>query len=221
MCCAILTSTRVKLAPRKTVPFNLKLNNMIAKEAIVPTGIIFFINIGFTAINAFLLVYSEERGIVGGSLFFTVYALTLLATRPAIGRLTERFGFAKIGIPSVLMTACSFVLIAFSDNLLMLLFAAFVNAFGYGSIQPMLQSLCMKAVPPERRGSASGTSYIGTDAATIIGPMLCGKVADMIGYTPVMWLVMTIPVFAGMATIFLFRNKIKKIEQGFLARLDD
>lgn len=221
MCCAILTSTRVKLAPRKAVPFNLKLNNVIAKEALVPTGIIFFINIGFTAINAFLLVYSEERGIVGGSLFFTVYALTLLATRPAIGRLTERFGFAKIGIPSVLMTACSFVLIAFSDNLLMLLFAAFVNAFGYGSIQPMLQSLCMKAVPPERRGSASGTSFIGTDAATIIGPMLCGKVADMIGYTPVMWLVMTIPVFAGMATIFLSRNKIKKIEQGFLARLDD
>lgn len=220
MCCAILISTRVKLAPRKTVPFSLKLSNMIAKEALVPAGIIFFINMGFTAINAFLLVYSEERGIVGGSLFFTVYALTLLATRPAIGKLTERFGFTKIGIPSVLMTACSFVLIAFSDNLLILLLAAFVNAFGYGSIQPMLQSLCMKSVPPERRGSASGTNFIGTDAATIIGPMVCGKVSDIVGYTPAMWLVMTIPIFAGMATIFLTRNKIQKIEQGFLAGSD-
>lgn len=217
MCCAILASTRVKLAPRKNVPFSLKLSNMIAREALTPAVIIFFVNMGFTAINAFLLVYSEERGIVGGSLFFTVYALTLLATRPVIGRLTERFGFAKVSIPAVLMTACSFVLIAFSENLYVLLLAAFVNAFGYGSIQPMLQSLCMKSVPPERRGSASGTSFIGTDAATILGPMLCGKVADMVGYTPVMWLAMTVPIFAGVATIFLSRNRIKRIEQGFLA----
>lgn len=220
MCCAIFLSTRIKLAPRKSIPFSLKLSNMIAKEAVVPAVITFFINIGFTSISAFLLVYSEERGIVGGSLFFTVYALTLLATRPLVGKLTERFGFAKVGIPSVLMTACSFVLIAYSEGLLMLLVAAVCNAFGYGAIQPMLQSLCMKSVPPERRGSASGTNYIGTDAATIIGPMICGKVADIMGYTPVMWLAMTVPIFVAAAAIFLFRNKIKKIEQNFLARTE-
>lgn len=218
MCCAILLSTRVKLAPRKNVPFSLKLSNMVAKEAFVPACIIFFINMGFTAINAFLLVYSEEHSIVGGSLFFTVYAATLLATRPIIGRMTERFGFTKVAIPSVLMTACSFVLIAFSQNLFTLLLAAFVNAFGYGAIQPMLQSLCMKSVPSERRGSASGTAFIGTDAATIIGPMVCGKVADVAGYTPIMWLVMTIPIFVGMLTIFLSRKKIRRIEQDFLAK---
>lgn len=218
MCCAIFAATRIKLAPRKRVPFSLKLSNMIAKEAVVPAIITFFINIGFTSISAFLLVYSEERGIVGGSLFFTVYALTLLATRPLIGRLTERFGFAKVGIPSVLMTACSFVLIGFSESLLMLLAAAVFNAFGYGAIQPMLQSLCMKSVPSERRGSASGTNYIGTDAATIIGPMICGKVADLMGYTPVVWLTMTIPIFVAAAAIFLFRKRIRKIEQDFLAR---
>lgn len=220
MCCAILASTRVKLAPRKSIPFSLKLNNMIAKEAVVPAVIIFFVNMGFTSISAFLLVYSEERGIMGGSFFFTVYAVTLLATRPAIGKLTERFGFTKVAIPSVFMTACSFVLIAFSENLFVLLLAAFVNAFGYGSIQPMLQSLCMKSVPPERRGSASGTSFIGTDAATIIGPMVCGKVAEIVGYNPGMWLVMTVPIFVGMATIFLSRNRIHAIEKGFLAKSD-
>lgn len=220
MCCAILVSTRVKLAPRKSIPFSLKLNNIIAKEALTPTVITFFINMGFTAISAFMLVYSEEHGIVGGSLFFTVYALTLLVTRPMIGRLTERLGFAKIGIPSVFMTACSFVLIAYSRNLITLLLAAFVNAFGYGAIQPMLQSLCMKSVPPERRGSASGTNYIGMDLATIIGPMVCGEVSAMVGYVPTMWLVMTIPLFVGMLVIFLSRNRIKKIEQAFLSRTE-
>ena len=215
MCVAIFTSTRVKLAPRKVVPFNLKLNNIIAKEALIPAAITFLVAMGFTSINAFMLVYAEERGIQGGSLFFTVYALTLLATRPMIGKLTDRYGFVKVAVPSVFMTACSLALIGISTNVVMLLFAAFVNAFGYGAVQPMLQSLCMKAVPTERRGSASGTNYIGMDSATIIGPMVCGVVADTFGYTPIMWLVMTVPILLGMVAIFLLRKPIAKIENQF------
>ncbi len=215
MCVAIFTATRVKLAPRKAIPFNLKLNNIIAKEALIPAAITFFVALGFTAINAFMLVYAEERGIEGGSWFFTVYALTLLVTRPSIGKLTERFGFVKVAIPSVFMTACSLVLIGLSTNIVMLLFAAFINAFGYGAVQPMLQSLCMKSVPTERRGSASGTNYIGMDTATIIGPMICGEVAVIFGYEPIIWIIMAVPILIGMLTIFILRKPIEKIEKNF------
>lgn len=218
MCVAIFTSTRVKLAPRKTIPFNLKLSNMIAKEAIIPAAITFLIAMGFTSINAFMLVYAEERGIQGGSLFFTIYALTLLATRPMIGKLTDKYGFVKVAVPSVFMTALSLAMIGFSTNTFMLLLAAFINAFGYGAVQPMLQSLCMKSVPTERRGSASGTNYIGMDSATIIGPSVCGIVADTFGYTPTMWLVMTVPILAGMVAIFLLRKPIEKIENQFQSK---
>ena len=215
MCVAIFTSTRVKLAPRKLIPFNLKLNNMVAKEALIPASITFLVAMGFTSINAFMLVYAEKRGIPHGSLFFTIYAVTLIATRPIIGKLTDRFGFVKVAIPSVFMTACSLVLIGLSTNTVMLLLAAFINAFGYGAVQPMLQSLCMKSVPNERRGSASGTNYIGMDSATIIGPYVCGVVAKVFGYTPIMWLVMTIPIFAGMIAVFVLRKPIRRIEQNF------
>lgn len=132
-----------------------------------------------------------------------------------IGRLTDRYGFVKVAIPSVFMTALSLVLIGISRNTVMLLISAFTNAFGYGAVQPMLQSLCMKAVPAERRGSASGTNYIGLDSATIVGPAVCGIVADIFGYTPAMWLVMTVPILTGMLVIFLLRNKIQKIEDQF------
>lgn len=215
MCVAIFTSTRVKLAPRKVIPFNLKLNNMIAKEAIIPASITFLIAMGFTSINAFMLVYAEERGVAGGSWFFTVYAVTLLVTRPMVGKLTDKHGFVKVAIPAVFMTACSLVLIGVSTNTVMLLIAAFINAFGYGAVQPMLQSLCMKSVPTERRGSASGTNYIGMDSATIIGPYVCGIVADTFGYTPIMWVVMTVPILVGMIAIFVLRKPIQRIETNF------
>lgn len=218
MVVAIFASQMVKTAPHKGVPFKLRFDNMIAKEALVPAMVTFLVAMGFTTINAFLLVYAEERGITGGSLFFTVYALTMLVTRPMVGKLTDKHGFVKVCIPSILAMAAALVLIGYSTNTVSLLLAALVNAFGYGAVQPMLQSLCIKAVTPERRGSASSTNYIFMDAATIIGPSVCGSVADMLGYTPTMWVVMTIPVLCGAVFVVLCRRRITKIETDFQNR---
>lgn len=218
MVCAIIASTMLRLAPNVRTPFNLKLKNMIAKEAVLPAVITFLIALGFTTINSFLLVYAEERGISGASLFFTVYALTMLVTRPMIGKLTDKYGFVKVGIPSVLATACSLVLIGIATNLPMLLFAAFVNAFGYGAVMPALQSLSMRAVSPERRGSASSTNYIGQDTATLIGSTVAGYVASMAGYTPLMWVTMAVPVLLAVLFIILFRKYIYKVEKNFKSR---
>lgn len=215
MLLAIAVATQVKLAPRERIPFRLNLDNMIAKEALVPAAVMFFIHTGFTSINAFLLVYSEERGIAGGSFFFTVYALTLLVTRPIVGRLTEKLGFVKVAVPAVLLTVASLAMIGFANSTAMLLAAALVNAFGYGAVQPMLQSLCMKSVTPDRRGSASSTNYIGMDIAMLLGPSICGGVAQLLGYTPAMWLAMTVPMFIGLAGILIFRRRIQHIEQAF------
>lgn len=212
---AFFATQIIKPAPMKVAPFALKLDNVIAREAIIPGIITFLVAMGFTSINAFLLVYAEERGINGGSLFFTIYALTMLFTRPMIGTLTEKHGFVKIALPGLLMTAVSLVLIGISQNLYMLLFAAFVNAFGYGAVQPMLQSLCMKAVPSERRGSASSTNYIFMDSATIIGPSVCGVVANAFGYSPLMWAAMAVPVVCAVLYAYLFRQRITQIETDF------
>lgn len=218
MLVATAATLQIRTAPQKRLPFRLNLDNMIAKECLVPATVTLLVAMGFTSINAFMLVYAEERGITGASLFFTVYALTMLVTRPLVGRLTDRYGFVKVAVPSVLMTALSLNLIGASVNLYMLLLAAFVNAFGYGAVQPMLQSLCMKAVPPERRGSASSTNYIFMDIATIIGPTLCGFVARLFGYTPLMWLAVSAPIVLGAIFILLFRRKIHQIEDEFARR---
>lgn len=213
--CILLSSFAIKLAPRKMEPFKLTIRNMIAKEALIPASITFLIAMGFTSINSFLLVYAEERGIVGASLFFTVYALCMLVTRPMIGKLTDKYGFVKVSIPAVLATSCSLVLIGLSSNLFTLLLAAMINSCGYGALQPALQSLCMKSVTSERRGSASSTNYIGMDSATIIGPSVCGMIAAELGYTPLMWSVMAVPCLGSILFILITRKQIASIENNF------
>ena len=90
-----------------------------------------------------------------------------------------------------------------------------INSCGYGALQPALQSLCMKSVTPERRGSASSTNYIGMDSATIIGPSVCGMIAAELGYTPLMWSVMAVPCLVSILFILITRKQIASIENNF------
>jgi MFS family permease len=212
---ATLTTALMHLPQRMYKKFSMKYENIIAKEALVPTAITFFVAMGFTTINALLIVAASKEGVVEGiGLFFTVYALTMLITRPVIGQLTDKFGFVKVSIPSILMTALSFVVISQAHTLNMFLFAAFINAFGYGAVQPALQSLVMKSVTADRRGSATSTNYIGMDLATLIGPTFAGIVAEIFGYS-MMWVVMIIPLLIGVTVALLFRKKINHIEELF------
>lgn len=216
----VLVWLLVHVPNRGTGKFELKLDTMIAKEALVPAVITLLLSIGFTSINSFLLVYAEERGISGGSLYFTVYALVLLATRPFIGKMIDKYGFVKISLPCLLMTAISLVLIGLSSSLPMLLLAGAVNAFGYGAVQPGIQSIGMMSVTPDRRGSASSTNYIAMDAGTLIGPYICGVVANAFGYTPLMWVIMSLFSVAGLLFVIATRKRITQIETDFANRMN-
>ncbi len=212
----IMVNFIVKIINTGTGKMVITLNNMIAREALVPAVITFFIAIGFTSINSFLLVYAEERGIQHASLYFPVYAVVLMATRPIVGKLTDKYGFVRIAVPSLIITALSLFLIGQCSSLVALLAVAALNSFGYGAVQPSLQSLVMKSVPSQRRGSASSTNYIAMDSATLIGPMVCGYVAKAAGYTPLMWTVVSIPVLFAVACVIIFRKRIKDIEENFV-----
>ena len=221
MLSAVFVASRIRIPFKRTGRFKINLNTIIAREALLPAGIIFLLAIGFTTINSFLIVYAGKRGIETNiGFFFTVYALTLLFTRPLVGRLTDRYGLVRVAIPAIICTAGSFFIISLASSLPLFLAAAFVNAFGFGACQPALMSVSMKSVPQNRRGSASSTNYIGMDTGTILGPIIAGFLAQHFGYVA-MWRFQTIPFILAIFFIFLKRKKIDKIEEDFLARNDD
>ncbi|MDR1538851.1 MAG: MFS transporter [Clostridiales bacterium] len=215
MLVALLLTSRIRYNFKRTKKLSITINNIIAKEAILPASLIFFMGVGFSTINAFLIVYAGKQGIQTGiGLFFTVYALTLLFTRPLIGKLTDKFGLFKVSVPAIIFTGISFFIISFSKSLPLFLVAAFINAFGYGACQPALQSLAMKSVPNERRGSGSSTNYIGQDLGSLVGPTCAGFFAQTIGYTS-MWRIMITPLVIGLIILIAFKGKITRIEENF------
>ena len=98
----------------------------------------------------------------------------------------------------------------------MYVLAGAISAFGYGICQPLIQTLSIKLVSPERRAVASNTNYIGVDAGFLIMPALAGVIVAFVqdnggssvaGYDT-MFRVMTLPIVAALLVFLVYRKRI-------------
>lgn len=208
MFAAVFIALKIKVVYKRTKKFKISINNMIAKEAMFPAIITFCLASSYAGIGSFLIIYAGRIGIgTNIGYFYTAYAATLLISRPLVGRLSDKFGHVKVLIPALFFFASAFILISFSTKLWMFLIAAVVSAFGFGACSPLVQSLCMKLVPKERRGAGSCTSYIGTDLGSMVGPSMAGAFVTAFGYST-MWRLMILPLFVAAIVIIMFRKRI-------------
>lgn len=215
MLVAAFLAFQIKTQFVRTRTLKFSFHNTIAREALLPSTMLFLLNTGSTTVGSFLIVFARNQGVAGNiGLYFLVSASTMLVTRPIIGRLTDKFGLVKVVIPALFCNVLSFFVISYSNTLWSFLFAAFISAFGYGACQPAMQALSMKTVPNERRGAASSTNFIGMDLGNLLGPTVGGVVAQSMGYE-IMWRAMAAPFLIGVALLFTFRKLFTRIEQDF------
>ncbi len=211
MAIGAVSALRIKVHFIRIKKFKISLKSVIAKEALVPAAIMGLLILTYSNINSFLVIYAGTKGCdTNIGLFFTAYAVTLLLTRPTIGKLSDQFGLVAVFIPALCCFALAFWLISISSTLPMFLVAGCVSAFGYGACQPTVQTLCMKCVSKDRRGAASSTNYIGSDIGQMFGPIMAGKFADLFGYIT-MWRIMILPVFLAMIVIIVNRKYINSV----------
>jgi MFS family permease len=208
MLVSIITAGYIKINFKRIRAFRITLDSIIAKECVIPAVILFLMSMSFCIVNSFLVLFAEERGINSNiGLFFTIYAVTMLFTRPMIGKLADKFGTVKVMIPSLFCFAAAFILISLSHTLTMFMCAGFISAFGFGGCQPAIQAVAMRSVPKNRRGAASCTSYIGSDLGNLTGPALAGLIAEKMGYV-IMWRFMLFPVFITMIFGIVLKKRI-------------
>lgn len=204
--------------PKKS-KFRIQLKRIIVPEVLIPAVITMFITIAFSSINFFIVIYGGLRGIANIGLYFTAYAISLLVSRPISGKAADKYGADKAIIPGLVIFGLSFILISSADTLYMFIIAGVASAFGYGICIPLLMTLCMQLVPKNKRGAASNTSYIGTDAGYIVGPTLAGFIItrvkinignEIAGYA-IMYLLMIIPVAIALIILIMSRSKLYKM----------
>ncbi|WP_313817712.1 MFS transporter [Citricoccus sp.] len=158
-------------------------------------------SLGYAGIVTFLATLVSERdfGTVA-SLFFAVYAATVLASRLFTGRLMDRRGANIVMIPAFLLFAAGLATIAVAGTVAGLLVAAVLVGLGYGQLQSAGQVICVTQVPRERAGMGASTYFLGIDAGMGLGPLLAGALVQWWGTTGLYWvlagfLVVLVPVY--------------------------
>lgn len=182
--------------------------SIAAKEAVIPAVLMCLLSMANILYTVYMVPYAASKSIERVSLFFTVYAIFLLVTRPLCGKLVDRFGINKAIYPSVFVYALSFVMVATAKSTAPLVLAAIPAALGYGTLNPAVLTLCMRCVPYERRGVASNTEYFGMDIGYFVGPFIGGATYNAFGYSN-MYLLGMVPIFV-LGVIFFFGWRVMK-----------
>ena len=192
---------------RERLPYQLKLSRMFAREAVGKACALMLIAVSFSCMGSYVVLYGYGRGVVDMGLFFVVYALCLVVTRPALGALADRVGTPRVLVFGTICFAASYVALFYAQGLPGFLLAAVVGSAGFGCCAPLLQSMGLASVGIDRRGAASNTMFTGLDLGMLVGPVAGGAVAEALapaaggitGGYGLMWLVMIVPALGTLA----------------------
>lgn len=189
-----------------------KRRDLFEKTAILPSLIIGCCTLTMSAVTTYVPLYGTSTlHLDSTGLFFTIYAIGLLIVRAFIGRAIDRFGAIITTVPSLLFMLAAMLLLAFAQNLPMLLISGFLYGSGFGGVQTTMQSLSVMNAPSERFGAANGTFFIGFDLGIGFGALLAGMLSDYLGFRMMYLLLLTFIILAAILVLVFRPSKKSQI----------
>lgn len=150
----------------------------------LPIGILILLfALGYSSLISFLSFFAEERNIVSyASMFFIVYSVVVLLTRPITGKLMDQKGANIIVYPCIILYFIGMILLGFSTLGFMLLIAAIIIGLGYGNLFSAHQTIAVKVAEPQNVGLATSTFFTFFDLGLGFGPYFLGLIVPHLGY---------------------------------------
>lgn len=119
--------------------------------------------------------FAEGMGMFG-------MAAALLLTRIFAGKVTDRCGEGIFTYSCNGAMFLALILLGLCPNIVTYLLAAILSGFGFGGLEPALQSMAVAIAPLEKRGSANSTFLCAYDIGIGIGGGIAGKLIAGLGY---------------------------------------
>lgn len=185
--------------PRKTGIKRFALSNLLCIPAIPSAILLLFNGIIFTCISSYLSLYGLERNLPDIGVFFTINAITMIASRPIVGKICDSKSLAVIIIPGYLLEMVTALILAGTSDMVSVCVAAVCFGLGYGAVMAAIQIMAVRSVGPSRRGEANGTFYVGGDVGLAFGAYAGGAIFNAVGATN-MYLFMA--VMAALSLVF-------------------
>jgi MFS family permease len=164
----------------------------------------------FGGVVTFVALYAAELGDSRmAGMYFMLYALSLVITRPFAGRWFDQKGPFSIVAGGTLLYFAGVILLGLATGPILFYLAAVVIGTGYGSLQPSYQALVIQEAAENRRGAATATFFTSFDIGVGFGAFILGSLVPWIGYGP-MFLVSSIFLIFSFLLFYRFWKKKEK-----------
>lgn len=140
-----------------------------------------------------------------GSLFFGLYALAIVVSRPFAGPAYSKFGPEALIYPGLLLFAIGIAILALQSSYIMILVAAPILGLGYGAVMPAFQALAVQVAPITRAGISTATFFLGMDISVGLGATILSMIVSATGFSPMYLLCLGVVV--AMLLIYHFVTK--------------
>lgn len=190
---------------------SFKISNFIEPKALPIAVIIMILSLGYSSVLSFINFYAIELDLVStASLFFVVYAIAILLSRPFTGRLMDLRGENSVMYPAFILFAIGLFILSGATTSSIFLLAGALIGLGFGNMQSTTQAIAVNVASPSRVGLATSTYYIALDAGLGFGPYVLGYVIPLTGYSK-LYLIMGIIVCITIALYFALHGNKRKM----------
>ena len=186
---AVASLVLLEMPPNLNVPHQhiqkgRGIGSLIQLSVVPLASVLFLVYLGYSGILSFVTMYADSRGLSDAvSLYFVVYAIAILITRPPVGRRVDRKGENSTIYYCLVSLVAGFVMLAFAVNGALLLASAALAGFGVGATQSIIQAVIARDTPAAEMGKANSTFFMSMDLGSGIGPIAIGCIIPVIGYS--------------------------------------
>lgn len=187
-------------------PFSV--SALFEKNALPASAVVLIFLLTYGSLENYILKFVSETGDItlSGGLYFTAMAVMIFATRVFLGKVTDRKGEAIFVYTCNLCMLIALLLIAFVPNNVTFMISALLSGYGFGGVEPALQSMAVSIAPPEKRGSANSTFLCAYDIGIGLGGGIAGALIDAVGYNK-MFAIISLATVVSVLVYFVFGRK--------------
>ncbi len=190
----------------------------------MPTGLLpvlalanFAIGIGAFVVVGTLSPLAADLGLshAEAGMVMSVYAVAYAIGSPLAVALTGGIDRRSVVLAGMTIFLAATILSALAPNAAILLAARALGALGAGMVTPVAAAIAVAVSPPERRGAALATVFIGFPLAMIAGIPAGSFIGYTAGWRATFWLVVVVST-AALVSILL---RVPHIERGPITTL--
>ncbi|WP_455237536.1 MFS transporter [Veillonella sp.] len=199
--------------PKQKTSKGWSISQFIEKRSLPWALMGLFIGFTYSGVLVFIPIELNSMGAgVWGSVFFALFALMIIISRPLVGKVYARYGSRFVIYPGVSLFILGLAILGVVSTPVGIICTAPLLGLGYGAAQPAFQALAVQSAPIERAGVSTATYFLALDIAVGAGSVILALIANALGYQSLYQITSLIMIIALALYHFVIRKHSYVVE---------